>query len=406
MAAARASSTSTWTRSTPPSSSATGRSCAAARDRGRRPAGRPRPRRGRHRLLRGAARSAWAARCPSPRPAALCPHGVYVPARHGEVRGACPRQVMEVLRRFTDCVEPVSIDEAFLDVTAQPRRGPGATPRPRTIAARLKDGDPRGDAAHRLGRRRHLQAGGQDRLRHAQARRPGGGAAGRRGRVPGPAAGAAAVGRGAEDGGGARSGSGSTPSATWPRWTPGALERRLGTHGQDLLRLARGIDDRPVVAEAERGQEHRPGAHLRRGHRATASGCARTLLELARRASPGGCASTACGRARSRSSTATRRFARVTRAETIGAGHRLRRRALRRWPGGCSRGCTARGACACWGSTRRASGAATSSALFAASAPSPADRLRDAVRERFGDGALTRASLLGRRERRHPERRD
>jgi DNA polymerase-4 len=34
---------------------------------------------------------------------------------------------------------------------------------------------------------------------------------------------------------------------------------------------------------------------------------------------------------------------------------------------------------------------------------SRADRLRDVVAERFGEDALTRASLLGRRERRHPE---
>ena len=35
-------------------------------------------------------------------------------------------------------------------------------------------------------------------------------------------------------------------------------------------------------------------------------------------------------------------------------------------------------------------------------APSPADRLRDEVARRFGTGSLTRASLLGRRERRNP----
>jgi DNA polymerase-4 len=46
----------------------------------------------------------------------LCPEGVYVRPRmkrYIEVSG----QVMEVFRRFTDMVEPLSIDEAFLDVT-------------------------------------------------------------------------------------------------------------------------------------------------------------------------------------------------------------------------------------------------------------------------------------------------
>src|SRR5246127_5460407 len=46
----------------------------------------------------------------------LCPEGVYVRPRmkrYVEVSG----QVMEVFRQFTDLVEPLSIDEAFLDVT-------------------------------------------------------------------------------------------------------------------------------------------------------------------------------------------------------------------------------------------------------------------------------------------------
>src|SRR5437764_10211037 len=46
----------------------------------------------------------------------LCPERVYVRprmARYVEVS----HQVMDVFRRFTDLVEPLSIDEAFLDVT-------------------------------------------------------------------------------------------------------------------------------------------------------------------------------------------------------------------------------------------------------------------------------------------------
>src|SRR5881296_2263320 len=46
----------------------------------------------------------------------LCPEGVYVRPRmerYMEVSG----QVMEVFRRYTDLVEPLSIDEAFLDIT-------------------------------------------------------------------------------------------------------------------------------------------------------------------------------------------------------------------------------------------------------------------------------------------------
>jgi DNA polymerase-4 len=46
----------------------------------------------------------------------LCPHGIFVPV-DGAKYLAASKQVMAILRRFTPLVEPVSIDEAFLDVT-------------------------------------------------------------------------------------------------------------------------------------------------------------------------------------------------------------------------------------------------------------------------------------------------
>ncbi len=63
-----------------------------------------------------------------------CPDGVFLPV-DGRRYQAASRDVMAVLRRFTPLVEPISIDEAFLDVTASADLfGDGPT-----IARRIKD---------------------------------------------------------------------------------------------------------------------------------------------------------------------------------------------------------------------------------------------------------------------------
>ncbi len=46
----------------------------------------------------------------------LCPNGIYMPGSHGKY-GDASRRVMSVLERFSPDVEPVSVDEAFIDVT-------------------------------------------------------------------------------------------------------------------------------------------------------------------------------------------------------------------------------------------------------------------------------------------------
>src|SRR3989442_13597361 len=48
----------------------------------------------------------------------LCPDCLFVPVR-GAAYQAASRDVMAVLRRFTPLVQPISIDEAFLDVTGE-----------------------------------------------------------------------------------------------------------------------------------------------------------------------------------------------------------------------------------------------------------------------------------------------
>jgi DNA polymerase-4 len=47
---------------------------------------------------------------------ALCPHAIFVPV-DGRKYSAVSKQVMAIFRRFSPLVEPLSIDEAFLDLT-------------------------------------------------------------------------------------------------------------------------------------------------------------------------------------------------------------------------------------------------------------------------------------------------
>ena len=70
---------------------------------------------------------------PGVRAKQLCPHGIFVPPRMAAYE-AVSAQVREVFDRFTDAVEPLSLDEAFLDVTgSRALFGDGAA-----IAARIR----------------------------------------------------------------------------------------------------------------------------------------------------------------------------------------------------------------------------------------------------------------------------
>ena len=50
-----------------------------------------------------------------------CPDAVVLPVDGRRYQAARSRDVMAILRRYTPLVEPISIDEAFLDVTGSRR---------------------------------------------------------------------------------------------------------------------------------------------------------------------------------------------------------------------------------------------------------------------------------------------
>ncbi len=58
---------------------------------------------------------------PVPRARQLCPHAVFIPPRHGHY-AAVSREVMAIFRAITPEVEPLALDEAFLDVSGARRR--------------------------------------------------------------------------------------------------------------------------------------------------------------------------------------------------------------------------------------------------------------------------------------------
>jgi len=63
----------------------------------------------------------------------LCPHGIYVQP-NGKLYAAVSKEIFAIFYEFTDLVEPLSIDEAFLDVTGSTRLfGDGIT-----IAKKIK----------------------------------------------------------------------------------------------------------------------------------------------------------------------------------------------------------------------------------------------------------------------------
>ena len=218
------------------------------------PKGGPRPRGRLDRLLRGAPLRGGQRHADLGGLAPL-PAGRLPPPRHRAVRA----------RVGADHGDPPPLHRprrAGLDRRGVPRRDrqrPGAGPG-EAIGRKLKQAIRDETGAHGLGRRRHLEARGQGRLRHAQAGRPRGRRARDGGGVPGARCRCGGCGAWGRRWRRRSPSSGVVTIGDLAALDPGRLERRLGTHGHDLQRLARGEDDREVSAEAAEakslGQEH------------------------------------------------------------------------------------------------------------------------------------------------------
>jgi DNA polymerase-4 len=73
---------------------------------------------------------------PSRRAVELCPHAIFLPCRMDHY-AAVSREIFAIFREVTDLVEPLSIDEAFLDVTHGRAAGSSATHLARTLQRRI-----------------------------------------------------------------------------------------------------------------------------------------------------------------------------------------------------------------------------------------------------------------------------
>jgi DNA polymerase IV len=75
---------------------------------------------------------------PAIRAERLCPEAIFVPPDFARYR-AVSQSTREIFKRHTDLIEPLSLDEAYLDVTANKTGLPTATRVARTIREQIRD---------------------------------------------------------------------------------------------------------------------------------------------------------------------------------------------------------------------------------------------------------------------------
>ena len=180
---------------------------------------------------------------PAVRAERLCPQAVFVPPDFTRYK-AVSRQVRGILERHTDLVEPLSLDEAYLDVTAAKTGLPSATATAEAIREAIRE-ETRLTASAGVAPNKFLAKIASD------WRKPDGLFVVRPlqveaflaplpvGRLPG-------VGKVME---GKLAGLGVTTVGDLRALPTATLERRFGRWGRRLHELSLGIDEHPVVAE-------------------------------------------------------------------------------------------------------------------------------------------------------------
>ena len=320
----------------------------------------------------------------------LCPTGVFVPVRM-ERYLEVSEQVMAILGRFSDLLEPVSIDEAFLDVTGE-RRLLGSSEQ---IARAVKTAI---HAETRLTASVGVAASKLVAKIASDVHKPDGLTVVPRGKeaeflAPLPVRRLWGVGPKTEE---RLLVLGVRTIGDLARADPARLERRVGTHGLDLITLARGVDDRPVNAGAWEaksvGQER---TYLE--DTSDLETLRRTLLGLcdgvARRLRSSGLkAHTVTLKYRDET------FKTQTRAKVLeepaDSGNALYAVAWKLFLS-----VHGRRSVRLLGVYTSGFGKREQLQLFRSAAPTP-DKVRDAIVERFGTDAVTRASLLPKRPQR------
>jgi nucleotidyltransferase/DNA polymerase involved in DNA repair len=314
----------------------------------------------------------------------LCPKGVYLPVDM-DLYIRVSSEVMEILREFTDLVEPVSIDEAFLDVTGSSKLFGDATRTAAEIKTRIRSKTSLtasvGVASSKLVAKIASDLQKPDGLTVV----PRGGEAAFL--APLPVRRLWGIGPKMEE---RLLGMKIRTIGDLARADPTRLGGRTGTHGHDLIALAQGKDERPVVSgggEAKSLGQERTYSEDTRDPRILRA----TLLKLAdgvaeRLRVHGLKAQTLTLKYRDET------FTTLTRAETlkepVDSGNVLFEVVWRLFEGvhGTRR-------VRLLGVYASGFGKDPQRSLFEAE-PSRADRLRDEVSGRFGAEALVRASLL------------